>query len=77
MNYPSNLVYNYRITFCEKTSIDSCVFSHKPILFLRNLPFSTTEEDLWDLESKWWLEDWKDYILAHNFYLYWTEGGVA
>lgn len=69
----TNLLYNYRIAFCEKTSIGECVFSHKPLLFLRNLPFSTTDEGLQDLESKRWLEDWKDYILANNFYLYWSE----
>lgn len=72
MNYPSNLLYNYRITFCEKTSIEKCIFSHS---FLRTPPFSIRQEGLYQLDIKWWLEDWKDYILANNFYLYWSEPG--
>lgn len=43
-----------------------------PLKVLRKPPYTEPS-----IEFKWWLEDWKGYILSQNYYLYWAEGGVA
>lgn len=48
-----------------------------PLKTLRIPPCSSEQEGLYDLEFKWWLEDWKEYVLSQNYYLYWAEGGIA